>query len=190
MSDSADRPIHLLAVSGSLRAASTNGALVGAVPLVAPAGVTVDIYRGLAGLPHFDPDLDVEPAPPAVAEWRARLAAADGVLISSPEYAHGVPGTFKNALDWLVGSGELMHKPLALVNPSPMSRFAHPQLAETLVTMMAVPVSEATVTIPLAGRGLDFAAIAADPELGTALAAAVAALAHAAAAARDARAET
>jgi NAD(P)H-dependent FMN reductase len=181
------RGLRLLAISGSLRAASSNGALVGAVALVAPPGVTVETYDGLSALPHFNPDADVEPAPPAVAAWRERLAAADGVLLSSPEYAHGVPGALKNALDWIVGSGEFMLKPVALVNASPMSHFAHPQLAETLAVMMAAIVPEASVVIPLAGRGLDAAGVAADPALGPALGDAVAALARAAAAARTAR---
>lgn len=110
----------ILAISGSLRARSKNTA-----PLES-AGL--DLYRGLGYLPHFNQDLDTEPAPPAVAEWRSRLREAQAVLISSPEYAHGVPGTLKNALDWIVGSGEFMDKPVALLNASPLSTYAQAQL--------------------------------------------------------------
>ncbi|HKH71172.1 MAG TPA: NADPH-dependent FMN reductase, partial [Vicinamibacterales bacterium] len=100
--------VRVLAISGSLRRASSNGALVGAVAQLASGGVEVSIYRELASLPPFNPDLEEETAPEAVARFRAALQACDAVLISSPEYAHGVPGVLKNALDWVVASGELI----------------------------------------------------------------------------------
>lgn len=106
-----------------------------AIGALAPAKVQVVLYSGLSELPHFNPDLDTETPPPAVGDLRSRLLASDGVLISSPEYAHGVPGTLKNALDWLVRSGELYEKPVALVNTSPRSTHAHASLLETLNTM-------------------------------------------------------
>jgi NAD(P)H-dependent FMN reductase len=79
-----------------------------------------ETYEGLAGLPHFNPDDDEDggPVPPAVADLRARVIAADGWVISSPEYAHGVPGSLKNALDWLVSCPELPGKPVLLLNAS------------------------------------------------------------------------
>jgi NADPH-dependent FMN reductase len=91
----------------------------------------VSIYRELETLPPFNPDLDGDPALAAVARFRAALQACDAVLISSPEYAHGVPGVLKNALDWVVGSGELVNKPIALVNTSSRARHAWASLAET-----------------------------------------------------------
>ncbi|MCX6614342.1 MAG: NAD(P)H-dependent oxidoreductase [Acidobacteria bacterium] len=95
------------------------------------------MFEGLGELPHFNPDLDVEPFPQAVLRWREALTAADGVVISSPEYAHGVPGVLKNALDWVVGSGEFMYKPVVLVDLGGRSEFVYVQLAEILRTMMA-----------------------------------------------------
>src|SRR5678815_2488952 len=100
--------VRVLAISGSLRRASSNSALIEAVARLAPDTVDVSIYRELETLPPFNPDRDSGPAPAAVARFRAALQACDAVLISSPEYAHGVPGVLKNALDWLVGSGELL----------------------------------------------------------------------------------
>jgi hypothetical protein len=114
-------PVRILAVSGSLRAASSNTALLGATRALAPEGVEITLYDGLATLPHFNPDLDdldAGTAPPEVANFRALLEASDGVLISSPEYAHGVPGAMKNAIDWVVSSGEIYEKPVALFNAS------------------------------------------------------------------------
>ena len=157
----------LLAVSGSLRARSTNTEVLRAAALLAPASARVTLFVGLATLPLFNPDLDDEGAvpPPRVHELRAQVAAADGLLICSPEYAHGVPGALKNALDWLVSGPEVVHKPIGLLNASPRSTHAEASLAETLRTMSAVLVSGASVRLPLAGRQLDAAAIAADPAL-------------------------
>ncbi|MGF6231050.1 NAD(P)H-dependent FMN reductase [Inquilinus ginsengisoli] len=124
--------VKILAISGSLRAGSSNTALLHAMAALAPAGVEVSVYGGLADLPHFNPDLDPESIP-AVADFRALLAAADGVLISSPEYAHGVAGVMKNALDWVVATGEFVDKPVALINASPRAHHAQEALTETLV---------------------------------------------------------
>jgi len=115
-----------------------------------------EIYEGLAGLPHFNPDDDEDgrPVPPAVAELRARVTAADGWVISSPEYAHGVPGALKNALDWLVSVPELPGKPVLLLNASAAGGdFAQASLAETLRTM-SLDVLEESLTRPFLSRKL------------------------------------
>src|SRR5438128_346539 len=103
--------LRVLAISGSLRRASSNRALVNAAALLAPAGVEVAVWQQLEHLPAFNPDLDTEQPLPAVTDFRTALQKCDAVLISSPEYAHGVPGVLKNALDWVVGSGEFLDKP-------------------------------------------------------------------------------
>jgi chromate reductase, NAD(P)H dehydrogenase (quinone) len=168
---------HLLTVSGSLRTGSSNTALLTAAALVAPPTVTVSPFVALAALPAFSPDLEESgPVPNAVADWRAALAAADAVLISSPEYAHGMPGVLKNALDWVVGSGELVGKRVGLLSASSASHFAHPQLVEVLSVMSAVMVAKATVVLDVPRRGATAEQLAADPVVAPALAAAVAAL--------------
>jgi NAD(P)H-dependent FMN reductase len=126
--------IRILAISGSLRAISLNTALLRAATSLAPEGVAISLYGGLGDLPHFNPDLEGA-EPPSVLDFRTQLQRSDGVLISSPEYAHGVPGVLKNALDWLVGSGELVGKPVALLNASPRATHAQASLIETLTTM-------------------------------------------------------
>ena len=171
--------MRILAISGSLRGASSNTALLRAATALAPESVEITLHGGLGDLPHFNPDLDVEPGPPAVLDFRARLQAADGVLISSPEYAHGVPGVLKNALDWVVGSGELVEKPVALINASPRATHGQASLTETLAVMSARLVPEASITVPLLGRKLDEAGMVADPEIGGALRAAIRAFARA-----------
>ena len=164
-------------ICGSLRAKSSNAALLDAVSLLAPAGVVVERYEHLGTLPAFNPDDDVEQALPAVSALRARIACADALVISSPEYAHGVPGALKNALDWLVSGVEIFQKPVALLNPSPSSLFAHRQLMETLRVMSATVVDEACITLPIAGRRLDAEGIATDAELSAAIRGALDALA-------------
>jgi len=166
-------PVTVLAISGSLRRASSNSALVGAVARLAPDTVEVSIYRELEALPPFNPDLDGDNAPAAVTRFRAALQAADAVLISSPEYAHGVPGVLKNALDWVVGSGELVDKPIALLNTSARATHAWASLAETLAVMSASVVLDASITVSLGGRTLDAAGIVADAAVATALRSAI-----------------
>lgn len=168
----------ILAISGSLRARSSNTEVLRAAAALAPAGVTVTLFGGLAELPPFNPDLDEEGAvpPPSVAAFRRQVAAADAVLICSPEYAHGVPGSLKNALDWLVSGSEIPHKPVGVLNASSRSTYAHASLTETLRTMSTVVVPEASITVQLDRRRLDAPAIVATPELADPLRSAVSAL--------------
>jgi NAD(P)H-dependent FMN reductase len=127
--------MKIIAICGSLRSLSSNLALLRAAAKLA---TEVVIYDRLASLPHFNPDDDEEGAtpPPEVVSLRALLAAADGILISTPEYAHGLPGSLKNMLDWLVSDGALVDKPVAILCASPIGgQFAQASLVETLRTM-------------------------------------------------------
>jgi NAD(P)H-dependent FMN reductase len=180
--------MRILAISGSLRASSSNTALLRAASALAPPGVEVTLYDGLGGLPHFNPDLDDETVSPAVQDWRRRLRASDGVVFSVPEYAHGVPGVVKNALDWVVGSGEFMDKAVTLFNASPRGTYAQASLTETLTVMTAKVVPEASITLQLMGKPLNANQIAADPEMSAALRSAIRLLAAAIDAGRCARA--
>ena len=157
--------MQILAISGSLRALSTNTVLLKAAAALAPKSLELTLYEGLAELPHFSPDLDCEPLPPSVRDFRSRLLRSAGVIISTPEYAHGIPGTLKNTLDWLVASGELYEKPVALFNASPRSTYAQASLTETLSVMTARIVNEACITVPLLGKALDSDALLSDPEI-------------------------
>lgn len=154
--------MRILAISGSLRAASSNTALLEAARILAPEGVEIDVYEALGALPHFNPDLDGDVLPAIVVDLRARIGHSSGVLISSPEYAHGVPGVLKNALDWLVGSVEFPGKPVALINTSPRATYAQAALTEILTTMSARLIAQASVTVPLLGKSLDRTSLAED----------------------------
>lgn len=170
--------MRVLALSGSLRARSSNRELLLALARLAPPGVEVVGWDGLASIPPFNPDDDGEGAiPPApVAALREAVQGAAAVVISSPEYAHGVPGSLKNALDWLVSSPAMIDKPVALVAASTRATYVNVQLAETLRTMSARLVEGASIAVNVSGRPLDAAAIAADEALAAPLRAALAAL--------------
>jgi NAD(P)H-dependent FMN reductase len=168
--------ITLLAMSGSLRAASSNAALLDAARLLAPPGVAIEHYHGLGDLPHFNPDLDVAPLPAAVADLRRQIGAADGLLISCPEYARGIPGAFKNALDWLVSGFEMPGKPVALFNASPRASEAQAALQLVLRTIAARLVEHASLTLPLLAKDMDASAIAADATMAPMIVAALEAM--------------
>jgi len=172
------RMVRVLAISGSLRGASSNSALVNAAAMRPPGGVHVSVFAGLGRIPPFNPDLDTDHPPAAVLELRAALGAADAVLISSPEYAHGVSGVLKNALDWLVASGELIDKPIAVINTSSRATHAHASLLETLTTMSGRVIADASITIGLDGRALKAKDIAADRSLSMVLTSALDVLAR------------
>jgi NAD(P)H-dependent FMN reductase len=126
----------------------------------------ISIFTGIGDLPHFNPDLDVDGQHPgAVRTWRAAIAAADALLISTPEYAHGVPGALKNAFDWLVSGPEFPYLPVALLNTSPRSTIAQRSLMETLRTMTGDVIEPGIWTLPLMGRPLSAGQIVAEPDL-------------------------
>jgi NAD(P)H-dependent FMN reductase len=149
----------LLAVGGSLQVRSSNRGLLELAARLAPAtGAELVPAPSVGTIPHFDPDVERDGVPPAVADWRARVQAADGVLLASPEYAHGIPGSLKNALDWLVGSGDLYDSPVAVLSASPRpngSTYLRSMLEETLRAQGARVVASTTVTVP---TGTDVAA--------------------------------
>jgi chromate reductase, NAD(P)H dehydrogenase (quinone) len=137
------KTIKILAISGSLRSNSSNHTIIHAAAAMMPANVAYIIYTGLGQLPHFnDEQYD------AVAEWKKQISEADGILICTPEYAFGVPGSLKNALDWTVGTGDLCEKPVALITASSVGDKAHASLQQTLTALTATMNEETTLLIP------------------------------------------
>lgn len=144
--------LNILAISGSLRAASTNSALVEALARNAPARCRVTVYDGLGRLPIFNPDDEGERTPHAASELIDAVTAADGIIVSCPEYAHGVPGGLKNALDWLVSRDAAVAKPAMLAHASPRSLYARAALAEIMRTMSFALYEDAVLEIALLGK--------------------------------------
>lgn len=165
-----------LAISGSLRASSSNTRVLQAAAQLAPPDMRIAFYAGLAELPYFNPDLDVDPAPTAVVALRLALRQSQALIISSPEYAHGVPGSLKNALDWLVSGVELSNMPVALISTSPYATHATAALTETLHTMGARVILPASMALPLAVRAMSVEAIVGDAAMAGALRQALTAL--------------
>src|SRR4051794_30181891 len=152
--------VRVLAVSGSLQAHSSNRAILRTARRVAVAGVEVVDSMSVGDVPAFNPDLEREgaTAPAAVVEWRAQVAGADGVLIASPEYAHSLPGALKNALDWLVGSGELYEKRVAVLCGSPRPNggaMGRQALEQTVRAQGAILALSATVGVVAGDKGTD-----------------------------------
>jgi NAD(P)H-dependent FMN reductase len=158
--------MRILAISGSLNAKGTITTFVRAVAALAPEDMAVTLYDGLGDLPHFSPDRDGDNAPAAVADFRAHLRAADGVLICTPEYAYGMPGSLKNALDWIVSSGEFVNKPVAALSASPYpigGERAHASLLLTLTALNANVPDGCALTVPLVRTKMDAAGTVSDP---------------------------
>ena len=150
IADLPNPPLVALAIPGSLRAASINSAFCRAAARLAAPPLQVVVCKDLGHLPLFNPDLEAAPPHPVVA-FRNAVGKASALIIASPEYAHGISGVLKNALDWLVSYEGFVNKPIALVNASPRARHAFDALHEVLRTMSANVLSEASVTLPLLG---------------------------------------
>jgi chromate reductase, NAD(P)H dehydrogenase (quinone) len=171
--------VRFLLLCGSLRSRSSNLALLNAwAQLVSPEN-QVDWYEGLAALPHFNPDLDTDNPNPEVGVLRQKVSLADAMVISTPEYAHGLPGTLKNALDWLVSEPAFPGKPVAILHLARGSTWALDSLQEVLKTMSAIVIKEAFVSLSLGTNLLDPQAILARDDCRAALKQSVDALAEA-----------
>ncbi len=171
----------MLLVSGSLRARSTNSAALRTAYESVPAGVDAVLYDGLASLPHFNPDDDVDPLPPAVARLRAEIRDAGALLFSTPEYAGSLPGSFKNLLDWCIGDdqpGSIYEKPVGWINVSPRSATqAYETLRVVLGYAHAHIIEAACATVPVTNADVDASGVIPGAALRERLAAVTAALA-------------
>ncbi|WP_223807544.1 NADPH-dependent FMN reductase [Pseudanabaena sp. UWO311] len=158
--------MKILAISGSIRAKSSNSAILQAMKELAPDIVNIEIYDGIANLPHFNPDIDSENALVSVIDWRSQIQNSDGIIFCTPEYAHGVPGVLKNGLDWIVSSGEFMHKPTAVISASPSidgGAKANASLVQTLRVMMAAIAEDTILCIPAISAKLNHESKLIDP---------------------------
>ena len=132
--------MQILAVCGSLQQKSSNLTLLQHAMSAAPEGVEIVLFDGLRALPHFNPDLEVSGELPVVAEWRRALQSSAAVLIASPEYGHSLPGALKNGIDWVIGTGELESKVVAITAAVPAverGRRGLKALADTLGAVSA-----------------------------------------------------
>lgn len=160
--------MKILALSGSLRERSYNKAAIEALSQVAPEGVEVRVFDGVGDLPLFNPDLEGRRIF-AVERFKDAIASSDGLVIASPEYAHGISGAMKNALDWLVSGEEFVYMPIMLINTSPRAHHAQDALREVVATMSGRIVDHAGLTLPLLGSGLSSDGILRNADLGALL---------------------
>lgn len=157
MSDQTD--INVLGVSGSLRKASYNAAALRAAKELAPSGVRLETFD-IAPIPLYNEDVRAQGYPPPVEDFRARIKAADAVLIVTPEYNYSVPGVLKNAIDWASRPPEqpFNGKPIALMGAS-ISAFgtarAQYHLRQSFVFMNGLVLNQPEVMIGSAGTRFD-----------------------------------
>jgi len=145
----------ILAISGSLRAGSSNHNILKHLGTLTPADVEYTIYTDLAQIPPFDPGLDSDNPPTSVAALRKLLVEASGIVICTPEYACGVPGQLKNMLDWMVSSSSFVDKPVCLITASSSGTHAHAALLLTLGALSANVVDGAALLIPFIRAKMD-----------------------------------
>jgi len=138
---------NIFAISGSLRAGSSNHTILEYLGKIMPQGITYTIYDGLSTIPAFDPSLDNGDPPAPVAHLRKNISKADAVIICTPEYAYGVPGALKNALDWTVSSGSFSGKPVALITASTGGENAHEAMIKILGALDAELSAQTTLLI-------------------------------------------
>lgn len=156
--------LKIIALCGSLRTGSINKTLLKAAQKVAHfRGAKIDIFEDLGTLPIFNPDHE-DTDNIHIRSFRTALRDADAALVASPEYAHGVTGAIKNALDWVVASGEFMQKPVACLNASGRATIAQAALIETIHTMDARIIEKACLTIPLNGKNFGVSDILEDDD--------------------------
>ncbi len=140
----------VLAISGSTRSQSTNLNYIKAISELASHLFTIELFDGLMDIPPFNPDNDTDPAPAIITNFRNQLKQADGILICTPEYAMGVSGSLKNALDWTVSSMEFSQKPVALITASLSGLKGHAALLETLQVIEAKILTSTSLVISFA----------------------------------------
>ena len=139
----------IVAICGSTRKISTNHRLINVIKEMYSSELEIILFDRLDSLPHFNPDIEEAPSKQLL-EFKQLLRTADGILICTPEYAHGVPGVLKNAIDWTVSTCEFSHKPTALITASTEGKFAHSSLIETLRVIEAEAIEELQLLIPFA----------------------------------------
>lgn len=171
--------MEILGLSGSLRRASYNSALLRAAAAECPDGIEFRIWQGLQAIPAYNDDIDVAPLP--VVMFRRALARADAVLVATPEYNASVPGALKNALDWAsrpLEANPLRKKPVAVIGASQGTFgavWAQAELRKILTTIGAC-VDQRELVVPRAQDAFTSQGHLRDPELAVGLRAIVASL--------------
>jgi NAD(P)H-dependent FMN reductase len=140
----------VLAISGSTRLQSTNQYLINALINLSAGELDIQVFNGLEQLPQFNPDKDNEQVPDTVRRFRYLISNAEGIIICTPEYAHGVPGALKNAIDWTISTGEFPNKPTMLITAATDGRFGHRALLDTMRAVEAKNIDNLQLVIQFA----------------------------------------
>jgi chromate reductase len=147
-----NKQIKILGISGSLRPDSSNAIVLNIIKGLLPNSIEFSLYNGIGQLPHFDGS---ENPNNEVLEWRKAITETDGIIICTPEYAFGVPGSLKNALDWTVYTGDFANKPLALITASSQGDKAHASFQQIFKALSADLTEETSLLISFIRAKLD-----------------------------------
>jgi chromate reductase, NAD(P)H dehydrogenase (quinone) len=154
--------IRIIAIPGSLRKNSSSNLILKAISEMIPDTVSFEIFEGVGNLPHFN---DPEVVPSEITNFRAKVRSANAVLICTPEYAFGVPGSLKNAVDWTVSSGDFFDKPVGLITASSQGEKGHAALMLVMAAISAKVINDATLLISFVRSKLDAEGKIKDPSL-------------------------
>jgi chromate reductase, NAD(P)H dehydrogenase (quinone) len=157
-------------ICGSTRINSTNSLLINAIVKLYSLQVSFVVYKNIADLPHYNVDADNEFAPEVVTDFRNNISTADAVIICTPEYAHGVPGTLKNAIDWTVSSNNFFEKPVLLITAATEGKYGHNALLETLKVLQTKAIEDLQMVVPFIQTKISKDAMITDATLESALA--------------------
>lgn len=150
--------MEILAISGSIRNGSYNTALLKAVLNLSPNNINITIFDGIQDIPIFNPDINDIEVPESVNSLMSKIRKSDGVIISTPEYAHGIPGALKNALDWLVSTDAMVLKPVVVTSVSTSALGgvrSHSSLLLILSAMNSNVVVDGSLNVPFAHNKFD-----------------------------------
>ena len=128
----------ILAISGSTRSGSSNSKLLQIISEMLPEKYEMHIFKGIDTLPHFNPDLDTDEPPVEIQQFRQQIAAAVGVIICTPEYVFSMPGSLKNALEWMVSTVIFSDKPVGLITAAASGEMGHEELKLVMRTIQTI----------------------------------------------------
>jgi NAD(P)H-dependent FMN reductase len=155
---------RILAISGSTRKGSVNSNILRAIATQYKEQADWILYEEIDTLPHFNPDLDLEPFPPAVNTFRELIQSSDAVVICTPEYVFSLPGSLKNALEWTVSTTLFTDKPAALITASSSGDYAFASLEKVMRTLGVIIPEKCNLLIKAPKTKLDIEGNITDPE--------------------------
>lgn len=139
--------MKIFAISGSTKLSSTSHHILNHIKSKYRSTLELEVFDGIEKMPHFNPSITDDELPEEVIEFRNKIAAADGVIISTPEYVFSIPGSLKNAIEWCVSTTVFSHKPVAMIIAAASGEKAYESLSLIMTTIEAILPDESKLLI-------------------------------------------